>query len=286
MSCRRRRRSQPLGRVGGRPDWLVEGTSSYHESVPPAAAAPLSLAPVPVARAPGMRESPPELVSRRPAPKSYAPPPPQAPRPQAQFATGAAYGHEGGGDLPLPLRIGLRIALGAMLFVMIAAVRHCRVLDRDVDRALSARPNQPRASGDEPARKHQPAGGDEALGPIAHDWMESDLHVFTNGDKDRVSNLIRRLDEAARSRCASQNHAQRHGADRGRAGRRAARRCGQAQGRARRVREVPAAGRSVSSWLRPRTTAPTCCASRSNGSQWSVVSRQSSVSSRRRAQAD
>ena len=97
----------------------------------------------------------------------------------------------------MPLRIGMRIALGAMLFVMIVALRHCHVFDRDVDRALaqwgSALAPSPRR---EPGAQARAATGNEALGPIAHDWMESELHVFTNGDKDRVRNLIQRLDEA------------------------------------------------------------------------------------------
>jgi hypothetical protein len=181
--------------LGGRPDWLIDGPSAYHESMPPDAGPVPSLRPS--ARAPGMRDSPPELTSRAPAPAAKPALPPQ-PRPQAQFTTGAVHGSEASGDLPMPLRIGVRIALGAMLFVVVAAVRHCHVFNRDVDRALSQWSSSSSAEpgGDEPASKRAPATGNEALGPIARDWMESDLHVFTNGDKDRVRNLIQRLDEA------------------------------------------------------------------------------------------
>lgn len=185
---------------GGRPDWLVDGPSSYHESMPADAGPPLSIQPSarPSARPPGMRESPPELVTRRVAPAAYVPPPVQPARTQSQFTTGVAYGQEAGGELPLPLRIGLRIALGAMLFVMIAALRHSRLFDREVDRALAQWGSGTAAAPaeDEPAREHESATGNEALGPIAHDWVESELHVFTNGDKDRVRNLIQRLDQA------------------------------------------------------------------------------------------
>ena len=33
-------------------------------------------------------------------------------------------------------------------------------------------------------------------GPVASEWMRSDLHQFTNGDKDRVRGLVDRLKAA------------------------------------------------------------------------------------------
>jgi hypothetical protein len=35
-----------------------------------------------------------------------------------------------------------------------------------------------------------------SYGPVAAQWSESDLHQFTNGDKDRVRQLVRRFEDA------------------------------------------------------------------------------------------
>jgi hypothetical protein len=173
--------------LGGRPDWLVDGPDAYHASGPPAQPT-MSLRPG--SSAPGVRVSLTPAASVRPAQ--------QQPRPQTEFSAGGVYGQDvARGALPLPLRIGARIALGAILFVAISALRHCQTFDRSIESALARWSS---ADGKHAAQTGEHAQalltGNEALGPLAHDWMASDLHVFTTADKDRVTNMILRFEQA------------------------------------------------------------------------------------------
>jgi hypothetical protein len=139
-------------------------------------------------------QGPLELQSVRPpqagpAPGREPPFPAQAPR-----APGQPWGRwEGASVRPLPvqtepepplvLTLGLRTGLGLAGFVLIVAVRQCDPLGTGVHELLA----------DWDARE----GGAAALasvryGPVATQWMESDLHQFMHPDKDRVRGLVTR----------------------------------------------------------------------------------------------
>jgi hypothetical protein len=100
-------------------------------------------------------------------------------------------------ELPAWLRWTLRVGLGVALFVIIGALRQCRALDSDVEKALARWESRPSLGAGEGTHVTPGAATSrDALGPIALDWMRSDMNQFTNGDKDRVRGLAQRFKEA------------------------------------------------------------------------------------------
>ena len=93
------------------------------------------------------------------------------------------------GDPSPMLRWAVRVVIGLSLFVIVTTVRHIRALDSEVEKVLAGwgerrPPPEPVVvpKGDENAHPE--------LGPPALEWMESDYHQFSNGDKDRVRGLV------------------------------------------------------------------------------------------------
>lgn len=184
----------------GRPEWLVDRQ-------------PYSQAPALVAPA----GSAPGLAGERgaPAPGSVAPPPAwQAPfaapavadanagppgRPTGRVNTVGMYSRpepsaEVDDESPALLRFALRAGLGLSLFVILTTVRHCRVFDSGIEDALAGWGEQPGQELTGGARGAVPAAG--GYGPPAFDWMESELHQFSSGDKDRARLVARRYKKA------------------------------------------------------------------------------------------
>jgi hypothetical protein len=176
----------------GRPDWFVDGANLYRTDLiaPPSAAAasperhgaPASAG----AHEPALASAPPGTGAQ---PSLRAKPSAQAvvrpafqPRP-----IGVVVRREADPEPPLLLRIGLRLAAGLALFLMYAALRSA--FDGGVKEAL-AEWSAPASTVPAPAvaREPRPVGG---YGPRALEWMESDLHQFTSGDKDAVGNKVR-----------------------------------------------------------------------------------------------
>ncbi len=165
--------------LDGRPDWLVEGPRALQPealeqpALRPSEAAPQTSAPPPRARA-------------QPSARARALPA----NVRAPTAGGVVVGRElPAGDPSAWLRWSLRLGMGIAFFIILTTVRHCRMFDREVQKAL-ARWETPPASGGSPSGV---AAAADWAGPVASEWMESDLHQFTNGDKDRVQDLVRRL---------------------------------------------------------------------------------------------
>jgi hypothetical protein len=116
-------------------------------------------------------------------------------RPPTAAQVGSVIGREvARTEMPTVLRLLLRISVVASLLMLAAAVRRCSAVDEVVHKAL-ARFGHHRSSS-EPAvgfASPQQAG---SYGPAAEAWLESDLHQFTNGDKERVSDLVHRFESA------------------------------------------------------------------------------------------
>jgi len=128
-----------------------------------------------------------ELASTRPRPNRPAPASP-ASRPFVQRVA-----VEERPEPSLVLRWLLRLGLGVSLFLVFSTVRHCRAVDRDIDRALAG---WEAPSPDSAERPPEGAGANaelDAAAPIASEWVKSDLHQFGNGDKDRVTALVHRF---------------------------------------------------------------------------------------------
>jgi hypothetical protein len=85
------------------------------------------------------------------------------------------------------------------LFLILTTVRHCRVLDSDVQEALAAWGEQPAAEAAAPRPDARPADGPVTYGPRALPWLASDLHQVTSGDKDRARALVQRYKRAGAS---------------------------------------------------------------------------------------
>ncbi len=97
-------------------------------------------------------------------------------------------------EAPVMLRLLLRAGLGISLFVILTTVRQCRVIDSGIEDALAEwgeQPSEPPTPGVH--RGSPPAGG---YGPPALQWMESELHQFSSGDKDRARSVARRYKKA------------------------------------------------------------------------------------------
>jgi hypothetical protein len=112
------------------------------------------------------------------------------PVPRAVAAVGHAFGQASEEPSPpLALRIVLRIGLGVSLFVCVSALRHA--LDSDITRAIAAWGDAPLAERYAPpsAAIRNPRSR-RAPGPPALEWMQSDLHYFTNPDKDAVRRRV------------------------------------------------------------------------------------------------
>jgi hypothetical protein len=95
---------------------------------------------------------------------------------------------------PAMLRLLVRVGLGISLFVILTTVRQCSVVDSGIEDALAewgVQPSEPLAPGVQ--RESAPAGG---YGPPALQWMESELHQFSSGDKDRARSVARRYKKA------------------------------------------------------------------------------------------
>ena len=114
-------------------------------------------------------------------------------RPGHASAVGLVAGRELARDEPSPLlRWMIRVGLGLSLFVIVTTARHCHAIETGVDDAL-ARWTGPGTS----ASEHASAPGvDTSLGPAALPWLEPDLHLVSNGDKDRVRGLAQRFTAA------------------------------------------------------------------------------------------
>jgi hypothetical protein len=166
--------------LGGRPGWLVEGPSAFQPEVisdaaPEPAAGQSELAVQSVGAA----------MSARPAR------PVSARAPASTYQVGTIAGLEvERSEPPALLRVLLRVGIGVSLFLIFATLRHCRMFERDVDKAL--------AHWEEPAASSEPGASKSAhaadwAGPVATEWMATDLHQFSNGDKDKVQDLVRRF---------------------------------------------------------------------------------------------
>lgn len=164
--------------LDGRPDWLEDGLHGLGaaDGIEPIATDLGTGSSRPPSTAPAAQED-------RGRPASLTPHP-----------LGNVIGRELARDEPSALlRLLVRVGIGVSLFVIVATVRHVRVFDRAVDQALASW-NDP-ASG-EPTTTSQapkPTLDLDNTGPDALSWMDSDLHQFTDGDKDRVRDLVRRF---------------------------------------------------------------------------------------------
>lgn len=171
----------PQSRVDGfgQPSWLAVGADKYAAELEHMSSHPPLEEEEPASERPPARD--PRLQAR-----------PKGPAPFAVYSTGRVVhpttppADEARPEPPFVLRLGLRLMLGGSLFLLLTSVRHCHLMPTDVEDAL-AQWNAP-ASG--------VASGVAALGPIALDWLESDLHQVTNGDKDRARGIAERLKAA------------------------------------------------------------------------------------------
>jgi hypothetical protein len=189
--------------LDGRPEWLVD---RHLYSQAPALVAPAGSAP----GVGGERAAPPSARGSVAPPPAWQAPfaapavadakaavPPVAP-PRAVNTVGVYSRPEPSAEAddepPALLRFALRAGLGISLFVILTTVRHCRVFDSEVEDALAEwgeQPSQELAGG--PRGAAPPADG---YGPPALDWMESELHQFSSGDKDRARSVARRYKKA------------------------------------------------------------------------------------------
>lgn len=119
-----------------------------------------------------------------------------AARAQPPAAVGLVAGRELAHEAePSPfLRWLIRAGMGLSLFVIVTTARHCRAIETGVDDAL-ARWGQPvEGAPGAAAGARQTVPG--AIGPPALAWLASDLHIVSNGDKDRIVGLAQRLEHA------------------------------------------------------------------------------------------
>ncbi|MFI5306949.1 MAG: hypothetical protein ACHQ53_06345 [Polyangiales bacterium] len=165
-----------------RPGWMVDGADKYQVDSLRAA--------TPRAAADDAAGSVPDLG---PVVSAQSPGAIPAPRPVRAVGLGAASdAADAGADLSGLLRWMMRAGMGFAFFMILGMLRHCRTFDTEVDKALSSW-GEPSAS--ESHTASEPAGPAtlDPKAPVASEWMESDLHQFSNGDKDRVRDLVRRF---------------------------------------------------------------------------------------------
>jgi hypothetical protein len=118
-------------------------------------------------------------------------------RSDAVRAIGVPIGRElPASELPMPLRIGLRIGIGVSLFVILATLRQCRAFDSDVERALAQWDHRASSEMAETGSNSREGGRPSNYGPVAGEWLESDLHQCSSGDKDRARSLVDRYKAA------------------------------------------------------------------------------------------
>jgi hypothetical protein len=194
-------------RLDGRPGWLVEGPLVHqadhgHQADQTQGAYAMSdpggLEPIVSDPAPAAQPSPAQLGRG-------------ARRPIAGHPVGNVIGRELAYEPSLALRIALRVGIGVSLFLIVLAVRHAPVFNRRVERAFvqfaegAAQDSESARAGDDPSGAHA-----NTTGPDAAAWMQSDLHQFTDGDKDRVSSLVDRFNRAG-ARAVRVGHIMRSG---------------------------------------------------------------------------
>lgn len=186
--------------LDGRPAWLVDGPRACERSavVAPAGAAPAILAgapssvPAPHSRAPHAPASaaPGALELDDPAIATRARAPSGPALGARHVAVGHAVGREAFAEPPMALRLALRVGLGLSLFMIVTALRSA--LDSDVNEARAAwndSPGSERTSETVFAPPRRPSSGVKH-GPRALEWMSSNLHQFTNPDKDAVRSRV------------------------------------------------------------------------------------------------
>jgi phospholipase/lecithinase/hemolysin len=79
--------------------------------------------------------------------------------------------------------------------VIVGTLRQCRALNDDIEQALARWEMRPSAHAGSSPRSSTTASP-EALGPLASEWLRSDLHQVAGGDKDRVRGFVQRLEAA------------------------------------------------------------------------------------------
>jgi hypothetical protein len=87
----------------------------------------------------------------------------------------------------------LRLGIGVVLLGMLAAARQFHVVDH-ARRALTRWTHSSTSTGIAAGAEDNSSAS--AYGPVAAAWLEPDLHQFTNGDKDRVRELVQRFEDA------------------------------------------------------------------------------------------
>lgn len=150
---------------------------------------------------PGMWEGRPVRASQRPPPAAVPPPGSlqTALRPSTRASALRLPVPEPEVEVPAWLRWALRVGLGAALFVIVGALRQCRAVDDDVEEALAkweVRPSASPGAGDDALAAPGAEPSHAPLGPVALDWLRSDLNQVSNGDKDRVRGLAQRFTDA------------------------------------------------------------------------------------------
>ena len=117
--------------------------------------------------------------------------------PHSVTAVGLHFGREfrvEDDEAPAMLRLLLRVGLGISLFVILTTARHCSVIDSGIEDAMAEwgeQPSEPLTTG---VQRPPPVAG--GYGPPALEWLESELHQFSSGDKDRARSVARRYKKA------------------------------------------------------------------------------------------
>jgi hypothetical protein len=147
-----------------------------------------------------MQEGRARPTSRPPPMSESAPLPPMARqaalRPNTRPSTRpTATASEPVEELSGVLRWSVRVVLGVSLFVIVGTLRQCRALNDDIEQALARWEMRPSAHAGSSPRSSTTASP-EALGPLASEWLRSDLHQVAGGDKDRVRGFVQRLEAA------------------------------------------------------------------------------------------
>jgi len=163
-----------------RAGWVVDGADKFE-----------------IGREPAVAVEPEAAAASAPTPELGPVERPTRPRAApSQSATALDYARaEERTELALPLRWLLRLGIGFALFLLLGSVRHCRRFDREVDKELATWA-EPSARESAEASTLGSSAALDPRAPVASEWMESDLHQFSNGDKDRVRSLVNRFSRA------------------------------------------------------------------------------------------